>query len=284
MKRDVIVYAICLSLVLVLSSISVLADDERSKTTIDERTKVKLDNSGMMESKTRVVDEEGNEREVRIKIEEKEEHGKMMNRLRVKDVEAESELEIEEEMEKNMSKIHVKLHDGRKQEIKVMPDRAAAIAIERLKSLNFTVELREVGIGNGSSRALYFIEANKTGRFLGIIRMKMKLDAEIDPETGEIIRVNKAWWSFLVSGEDDDETHDKVVLCHIPPGDPASAHTITVGAPAMRAHLVHGDTLGACETPAQNNTEPPQNTTGQNTTNQNIAVNVNAGLGINPTG
>ena len=38
----------------------------------------------------------------------------------------------------------------------------------------------------------------------------------------------------------------KVTLCHIPPGKPGNAHTITVGAPAVPAHLAHGDTLGPC--------------------------------------
>ncbi|WP_147446479.1 hypothetical protein [Corallococcus sp. CA047B] len=38
----------------------------------------------------------------------------------------------------------------------------------------------------------------------------------------------------------------KITLCHIPPGNPANAHTVTVGLPAMSAHLRHGDTLGAC--------------------------------------
>ncbi|WP_164008905.1 hypothetical protein [Pyxidicoccus trucidator] len=38
----------------------------------------------------------------------------------------------------------------------------------------------------------------------------------------------------------------KVTICHIPPGNPANAHTITVGLPALKAHTKHGDTLGAC--------------------------------------
>jgi hypothetical protein len=41
----------------------------------------------------------------------------------------------------------------------------------------------------------------------------------------------------------------KVVVCHIPPGNPANAHTITIGAPAVPAHLAHGDVLGLCPTP-----------------------------------
>src|SRR6185295_19387348 len=38
----------------------------------------------------------------------------------------------------------------------------------------------------------------------------------------------------------------KVTICHIPPGNPGNAHTITVGASAVPAHQAHGDTLGAC--------------------------------------
>ncbi|MEZ4297305.1 MAG: hypothetical protein R3B70_20240 [Polyangiaceae bacterium] len=38
-----------------------------------------------------------------------------------------------------------------------------------------------------------------------------------------------------------------VTVCHIPPGNPANAHTITVGSSAVPAHLAHGDTLGACD-------------------------------------
>lgn len=39
----------------------------------------------------------------------------------------------------------------------------------------------------------------------------------------------------------------KVLVCHIPPGNPANAHTICVGQPAVKAHVSHhGDGLGAC--------------------------------------
>jgi hypothetical protein len=38
----------------------------------------------------------------------------------------------------------------------------------------------------------------------------------------------------------------KVDICHIPPGNPANAHTINVSVNAIPAHLGHGDTLGAC--------------------------------------
>ena len=38
----------------------------------------------------------------------------------------------------------------------------------------------------------------------------------------------------------------KVEICHIPPGNPANAHTIQVSGNAIKAHLKHGDYLGPC--------------------------------------
>jgi hypothetical protein len=53
------------------------------------------------------------------------------------------------------------------------------------------------------------------------------------------------------SCDDSDPSNDpdaghKVTICHFPPGNPANAHTIRVGAPAVPAHLAHGDHLGPC--------------------------------------
>jgi hypothetical protein len=51
----------------------------------------------------------------------------------------------------------------------------------------------------------------------------------------------------------------KTTICHIPPGNPANAHTLCIGNAAVPAHLEnHGDYLGACqnETPCR----PPEST------------------------
>jgi len=45
----------------------------------------------------------------------------------------------------------------------------------------------------------------------------------------------------------DTTNSEKVTICHIPPGNPGNAHTITVGSPAVRAHLAHGDIEGSCD-------------------------------------
>ena len=45
----------------------------------------------------------------------------------------------------------------------------------------------------------------------------------------------------------DGASQGKVDICHIPPGNPANAHTINVSVNAVKAHLAHGDSLGACD-------------------------------------
>jgi len=49
---------------------------------------------------------------------------------------------------------------------------------------------------------------------------------------------------FSDSVEIDYSSKSGVILCHYPPGNSANAKTLTVGAPAARAHYAHGDTIG----------------------------------------
>jgi hypothetical protein len=40
----------------------------------------------------------------------------------------------------------------------------------------------------------------------------------------------------------------KITICHVPPGNPANAHTLVVGGPGWNGHRNHrGDYLGACQ-------------------------------------
>ena len=47
-------------------------------------------------------------------------------------------------------------------------------------------------------------------------------------------------------GPPDDQYAEKVLICHIPPGNPGNEHTISVSVNAVPAHLAHGDHLGPC--------------------------------------
>ena len=57
-----------------------------------------------------------------------------------------------------------------------------------------------------------------------------------------------------INTDDDDDSNiganvsgKKVTICHIPKGNPANAHTITISQSALKAHLRNGDYIGTCE-------------------------------------
>ncbi|MFA7707389.1 MAG: PepSY domain-containing protein [Candidatus Pacearchaeota archaeon] len=94
------------------------------------------------------------------------------------------------------------LSNGRKAEIKIMPETASERARERLGELNFTIELKEVVSGSETrdNRPVYELTGDKEGRFLGLFKTKGKIITQIDAETGEVVKTKKPWWAFLASG------------------------------------------------------------------------------------
>jgi hypothetical protein len=51
-----------------------------------------------------------------------------------------------------------------------------------------------------------------------------------------------------LNGAAGGDPSGKITICHVPPGNPANAHTLVVGASAWKGHSRHpGDHLGACE-------------------------------------
>ena len=89
------------------------------------------------------------------------------------------------------------LSNGRKAEVKIMPETASQRAIERLGGLGFNVSLKEVGTDN---KLIYELSGEKEGKMFGLFKVKGKVSAEVDAETGEIIKIHKPWWDFLASG------------------------------------------------------------------------------------
>lgn len=43
------------------------------------------------------------------------------------------------------------------------------------------------------------------------------------------------------------DNNDKVLVCHLPPGNPDNAHEICISPNALETHLTHGDYCGPCE-------------------------------------
>jgi len=122
-------------------------------------------------------------------------------RLQVRNISADCELNITQEQVQNRTRLKVMLSNGRKAEIKIMPDVASERALERLRlssENNCSLQLKEVGKGNETKLA-YEVQVERHMRILGLFRTKAKVKAEVDAENGEVIRVKKPWWAFLAS-------------------------------------------------------------------------------------
>ena len=287
---------------------------KEKNTEIKERIKERIENEGERKDITEKFRERIKENEGIIEIDGREINIKEINEndkeIIIGRIKAKIRVDLFDENKTGKGRIlRAILSNGRFADIKIMPDRAAAIALERLKAKcdenNCTIELKEIGRDN-ETKLKYELETNKEGRLLFLFKIKMKVKAEVDPETGEV-SIKKPWWRFLffVREKDEDingienelgnetklsnetDRKDKVTLCHIPPGNENTAHTIIVGGSAVKAHLAHGDYLGVCKT-GKNQTNGdqtgPDNETVKNETKMNnITVNIDAAVGVGST-
>lgn len=163
----------------------------------------------MIKERRKFVDVDGKERDVRFEIRERMIAGKSMRLFKVNEngLEVKSELEISENESSDGSvRLRARLMDGSHRDIKVLPDRASEIAKARLRAKfsNGSLEIREI-MHKNMPRAVYHLEGNSSGKFLGIFKSNMNVNIEIDAETGEVIVVNKPWWAFIVKQDAEVE-------------------------------------------------------------------------------
>jgi TolA-binding protein len=113
----------------------------------------------------------------------------------------------------NKSRIMQELSNGRNAEIKIMPDSASERALEALRlhvcseENNCTIELKEVSIKGGEKGNVslaYELKRERRAKVLGFIGAKMDVKAQVNAETGEIIRLRKPWWAFLASEPEEE--------------------------------------------------------------------------------
>jgi len=126
--------------------------------------------------------------------------------LRVRNITADCACNLTQEQVQNQTRLYMGMSNGRNAEVKIMPDTASETALQRLSLKNCdedcTIELKEVGQGE-NVRAAYEIRTQRNSKFLGLFQTRMQVKAQVDAETGEIIRAQKPWWAFLASEKEE---------------------------------------------------------------------------------
>ena len=93
--------------------------------------------------------------------------------------------------------------DNRTKALNVLPDEVKERIRERIKAKleNQTdIELDEDGI--------YQVQVRKRARLFFLIPVKEKVKMQIDPETGEFIKIRNPWWGFLAKDIEEEETEE----------------------------------------------------------------------------
>lgn len=93
-------------------------------------------------------------------------------------------------------KLYAVTKNNETRRIRLLPDQVKERIKERLRNRfeNENITLDEDGV--------YRYEARKRARLFFIIPVKERVNAELDPETGEIVRIRNPWWGFLAKDEE----------------------------------------------------------------------------------
>jgi len=124
------------------------------------------------------------------------------NMFRLQSGEVNADCPCEMYQNEEQTRLYARLSNGQDAEVKVMPNTASQTALNKLRLKNCdgecNIELREVGNGDQTKMA-YELKTQRQSKVLGLFGAKMQVQAQVDAETGEIIRTQKPWWAFLAT-------------------------------------------------------------------------------------
>ena len=125
-----------------------------------------------------------------------------LKELRVNEIFAKTDLNITAKTNSNgKTKFEIMLQNGTTTEIKIMPDTASKIALEKLRikvcsiENNCTIVLKEVG-SSKNKIIEYEIKIERNSKILGVFSKKMYVIASVNAETGAV-KINKPFWAFM---------------------------------------------------------------------------------------
>lgn len=96
------------------------------------------------------------------------------------------------ELYKNENGTLTGVFKGKNKTINITPDQVQERVRERLRQR--TCECEEIELDDDG---IYQVQAKKRARLFFLIPVREKVKAQIDSETGEMIRVRTSWWGFL---------------------------------------------------------------------------------------
>ncbi len=143
-----------------------------------------------------------------ITIQTGNESGKVVRNLNIEregehfNVSIDRGINISDEFVGNQSRLRANLSNGKGVNISILPDQALQRVRDRLKlqvmNNNSNISLKE-RVHNNVPQVVYVVETNQNGKFLGIFKLGMKTNTEVNAENGNVVAVNRPWWAFLVS-------------------------------------------------------------------------------------
>jgi hypothetical protein len=96
---------------------------------------------------------------------------------------------------KSDGKIYAVNKDNETREIKMFPNQVRERIRERLQR---QLENENITLDNNS---LYQYKAEKRARLFLLFPVRVAVQAELNPETGKVLRLRNSWWSFLAKDE-----------------------------------------------------------------------------------
>ena len=185
-------------------------DDVNDGNETDSDDKEDDGNKARERTETRIREKDGGvETEFKSEIRTADgERVKIERKIKIKNGEVEIKTKLK--VEGKGSNFSIVDSDGERHRIRVTPEKLRMLILERLNASNITeFSLEEVEHKN-IPRVVFKVNSDHPGRFLGVFRLAVIAETQIDPETGEILDVNTPWWVFLVVGEDIPDS-DEIV-------------------------------------------------------------------------
>lgn len=96
-------------------------------------------------------------------------------------------------------KIYAISKDNETRIIKMLPDQVRERIRERLE-----IQLRNENM-TLDENGTYQYRAEKKARLFFLFQINVPIQAEIDPETGEVLRIKNPWWSFLTKDDVEEQ-------------------------------------------------------------------------------